>query len=155
MAAGLAVMVASMARGKKAYLQYESQLSAAIARLAPLREELKAAIDADAASYDLVMKAYQQAKAREGAASETLIESALKEATSVPLAVAENAHAIAQRPESLEPITHPNRHSELTTALALARAAITGALANVEINLTSLKDQAFAAQVRQRTSALA
>src|SRR6201987_4595095 len=33
MAAGLAVMVASMSRGKKAYLQYEAQLTAAIARL--------------------------------------------------------------------------------------------------------------------------
>src|ERR1700730_4880781 len=51
MAAALATMVASMSRGKKAYLQYESQLSAAIARLSALREELKAAIAADAASY--------------------------------------------------------------------------------------------------------
>src|SRR3979411_1049033 len=50
MAAGLASMVASMSRGKKAYLQYESQLSEAIARLSQLREELKAAIDGDAAS---------------------------------------------------------------------------------------------------------
>ena len=62
MAAGLAAMVASMSRGKKAYLQFEAQLSAALARLASLREELKAAIDADAASYNSVMKAYKQAK---------------------------------------------------------------------------------------------
>jgi len=41
--------------------------------------------------------------------------------------------------------------SDLTTALALAEAAITGALANVEINLASLKDPTFAAEVRQRT----
>jgi glutamate formiminotransferase len=40
MAAGLASMVASMSRGKKAYVQYEAQLSAAIARLSPLREAL-------------------------------------------------------------------------------------------------------------------
>jgi formiminotetrahydrofolate cyclodeaminase len=52
----------SMSRGKKAYLQYESQLSEAIARLTPLREELKAAIDADAESYNVVMKAYKAAK---------------------------------------------------------------------------------------------
>ncbi len=52
--------------------------------------------------------------------------------------------------KSLEPITNPNMKSDLTTALALARAAITGALANVEINLASLKDQAFAAEVRKR-----
>src|SRR6202166_3961965 len=55
MAAALAVMVASMSRGKKAYVQHEAQLSAAIARLGPLREELKAAVDADAESYDAVM----------------------------------------------------------------------------------------------------
>src|SRR6202042_2073628 len=52
MAAGLATMVATMSRGKKAYLQHEPQLSGAIARLTPLREELKAAIDADAESYN-------------------------------------------------------------------------------------------------------
>ena len=64
MAAGLAGMVASMSRGKKAYLQYESQLSEALARLSMLREELKVAIDADAESYNVVMKAYKAAKAK-------------------------------------------------------------------------------------------
>jgi formiminotetrahydrofolate cyclodeaminase len=44
--------------------------------------------------------------------------------------------------------------SDLTTALALARAAMTGALANVEINLDSLKDSAFAAEVRKRVAAI-
>src|SRR5476649_578399 len=45
MAAALGSMVAAMSRTKKAYLQYESELSEAIARLALLREELKLAID--------------------------------------------------------------------------------------------------------------
>src|SRR5262245_6531127 len=62
MAAGLAHMVASMSRGKKAYVQYERELSDALARLSVLREELKAAIDADAESYNAVMKAFKQAK---------------------------------------------------------------------------------------------
>jgi len=151
MAAGLATMVASMSRGKKAYLQYESQLSAAIARLASLREELKAAIDADAASYNSVMAAYKQAKsAADEKAGEALIEASLKEATLVPLSVAEKARQIGEIAQSLEPITNPNMKSDLTTALALARAAETGALANVEINLASLKDQAFVADIRQR-----
>jgi glutamate formiminotransferase/formiminotetrahydrofolate cyclodeaminase len=152
MAAGLAAMVASMSRGKKAYLQYESQLSAAIAALTPLREELKAAIDADAESYNSVMKAYKTAKsAADEKSGEAMIEAALKEATAIPLSVAEKAHQIAQLAKSLEPITNPNMKSDLTTAAALATAAITGALANVEINLASIKDQAFANQVRQRT----
>jgi formiminotetrahydrofolate cyclodeaminase len=40
--------------------------------------------------------------------------------------------------------------SDLTTAAALANAAITGALANVEINIPSLKDESFKGQVRQK-----
>ena len=155
MAAGLAVMVASMSRGKKAYLQYEAQLSAAIARLTPLREELKAAVDADAESYNSVMKAYKHAKtAADEKSGEAMIEVALKEATTVPLSVAEKSHEIARIVKSLEPITNPNMKSDLTTAQALASAALTGALANVEINLASLKDQAFAADVRRRIASL-
>ena len=137
MAAGLAGMVASMSRGKKAYVQYESQLSDAIARLAILREELKAAIDADAESYNTVMKAYKAAK--ESAEGGQLINAALKEATSVPLSVAERAAEIARMVEKLRPITNPNMASDLTTATALSRAALEGALANVEINLGSMK----------------
>src|SRR6476620_510265 len=62
MAAGLATMVAAMSRGKKAYLQYERELSEAIGRLGQLREELKAAVDADAESYNSVMRAYKAAR---------------------------------------------------------------------------------------------
>lgn len=155
MAAGLANMVATMSRGKKAYLQYEAQLSAAIARLAPLREELKAAVDADAESYNSVMAAYKQAKvAPDEKSAQATIDAALKGATAVPLGVAEKAQEVASIAKSLEPITNPNMKSDLTTALALAGAARTGALANVEINLASLKDQDFVAEVRRRTVAL-
>ncbi len=155
MAAGLAAMVASMSRGKKAYLQYEAQLSEAIARLGALREELKAAIDADAESYNSVMKAYKLAKTVSPREGEGLIEEGLKQATSVPLGVAEKSHEVARIAANLEGITNPNMKSDLTTAQALARAAITGALANVEINLASLKDPAFAAEVRKRTTVIA
>jgi glutamate formiminotransferase/formiminotetrahydrofolate cyclodeaminase len=149
MAAALATMVASMSRGKKAYLQYEAQLSAAIGRLGPLREELQASVDADAAAYDSVMKAYKQAKI-EPAHADALIDASLKLATGVPLGVAEKAHEAAQITQSLYAITNPNMKSDLTTAQALATAAITGALANVEINLNSVKDQAFVQEVRKK-----
>ena len=150
MAAGLANMVASMSRGKKAYLQYEGQLSEAIARLGPLREELKAAIDADAEAFNVVMKAYKQAK--ESADADSVIDAALKQATAVPLGVAQKAREVADIAQKLGPITNPNMKSDLTTAGALARAAIEGALANVEINLDSLKDAGFAAETRKAVS---
>jgi len=44
--------------------------------------------------------------------------------------------------------------SDLTTAGALARAAVEGALANVEINLESMKDQDFTQAVRSRVASV-
>ena len=157
MAAGLATMVASMSRGKKAYLQHETTLSEAIARLAQHREELKAAIDADAESYNVVMKAYKSAKT--SADGSGAISDALKQATSVPMGVAERAVEVAKIAANLKPITNPNMKSDLTTAIALAKAALEGALANVEINLDSLKndspkDSQFVSETRKRADAL-
>jgi formiminotetrahydrofolate cyclodeaminase len=148
MAAGLAAMVASMSRGKKAYLQHEQVLSEAIARLSQLREELKAAIDADAESFNVVIKAYKSAK--ESADGGQGIEAALKQATSVPLGVAEKAREVAAIADKLGPLTNPNMKSDLITAKALAQAAMQGALANVEINLESIKDARFVAEVKER-----
>ena len=157
MAAGLATMVASMSRGKKAYLKYEPQLSEAIARLAALGEELKAAIDADAESYNAVMKAFKAAK--ESADAKSLINAALRQAASVPLGVAERAAEISAMAANLRPMTSPMMSSDLTTAIALAGAAIKGALANVAINLDSIEagsaeDQAFLSQTRARAGEL-
>jgi len=70
----------------------------------------------------------------------------------VPLGVAERAVEVAQIAEKLKPITNPNMKSDLTTAIGLATAALTGALANVEINLESLKDEAFVKQTRSRAA---
>jgi len=54
----------------------------------------------------------------------------------------------------LGPVTNPNMKSDLTTATALARAAVEGALANVEINLSSMKDQEFVREMRGKVGAL-
>jgi glutamate formiminotransferase/formiminotetrahydrofolate cyclodeaminase len=150
MAAGLAHMVAAMSRSKKASLQYESQLSVIIPRLAQLREIFKAAIDADAESYNVVMKAFKQAKADGDAA----VTAALKGATNVPLSVAERAAELARLIEELKPITNPKMASDLSVAASLCRAALEGAIANVEINLADLKDPGFISEVRARVSSL-
>jgi len=152
MAAALANMVAAMSRGKKTYLQYERELSEAIARLAQLREELKAAIDADAESYNAVVKAYKESK--NSADGDRAITEALKGATKVPLGVAERVREVGRIVESLKIITNPKMASDLTVAAALARAGMDGALANVEINLESLNDEIFARDIRQKTAAL-
>jgi formiminotetrahydrofolate cyclodeaminase len=78
----------------------------------------------------------------------------LKQATSVPLQVAERVVEVAKIAEKLKPITNPNMKSDLVTSVALAKAGLEGALANVEINLESLKDERFVEATRKRASAL-
>jgi len=157
MAAALAQMVASMSRGKKAYAQFESRLSEALARLSVLREELKSAIDLDAEAFNAVVKGYKSAK--ESADGAHLISAALQQAAAVPLGVAEQSAEVARIAKELKPVTNPNMASDLTTAIAVANAAIAGAIANVEINLESLKPdtregEAFVTQARNRVAAL-
>ena len=150
MAAALGGMVAGMSRGKKAYAQYERELSEAIRRLAEIREELKASIDVDAASFNEVMAAFKKAKDSPEAQSE--VDAALKNATTIPLTVAERAREVRTILESLKPITNPKMASDITVGIALANAAVEGAIANVEINLGDLKDQTFVADVQKRVA---
>ena len=152
MAASLGGMVAGMSRGKKAYVQFERELSEALARLAEIREELKAAIDADAAAFHEVMAAFKKTKDNPEAQAE--VDAALKKATTIPLTVAERAREVRKILESLRPITNPKMASDLTVGLALANAAAEGALANVEINVGDQRDEAFVADVRQRVAAV-
>ena len=153
MAAALGNMVAAMSRGKKAYQQYEPQLSEAISRLSRLREELKASIELDAASYAEVMKAYKDAKTSPEL-GERMIADALRNATRVPLGIAQKAYEVHRLIESLKPITSKNMWSDLAVASSLARTAIAGGLANVEINLQELKDEAFKAEMHTAASAM-
>ncbi len=162
MAAGLAAMVASMSRGKKAYLQHDEVLGAAITRLTVLREALKAAIDSDAESYNAVMSAYKAAKASPDGGE--AIAASLRLAAGVPLGVGESAVEIAQIATGLRAITNPRMSSDLATSIALANAALAGALANVEVNLESLEadapkplppaDATFVSATRSRVASL-
>jgi glutamate formiminotransferase len=160
MAAGLASMVAGMSRGKKAYAAFEAELSAALAKLAALGEELKASIDGDAASYQAVVAAYKAQKtasAEQSDAAAGQVAAALRGAASVPLRVAECAVEVRGLIASLHSRTNPKMASDLTVADALARAAMEGALANVEINLEAFDpgtEAAFLAETRARVAEL-
>jgi len=152
MAAALASMVAGMSCGKKAYQQYERELSEALSRLSHLREELKTSVDLDAASYAEVMKAYKDGKSAAPEMGERLISDALKNATRVPLSIAQKSNEVRQLVEALKPITSKNMWSDLAVASSLARTGIDGGLANVRINLQEIKDEAFKAEMLQAVS---
>jgi formiminotetrahydrofolate cyclodeaminase len=98
------------------------------------------------------MAAYKQARTSND--GEAAIETAMKLATSVPLETAQKAREVADIVASLKPVTSPNMASDLTVASALAGAAVTGALANVDINLSSIKDAGFVESIRSKVGAV-
>jgi glutamate formiminotransferase/formiminotetrahydrofolate cyclodeaminase len=75
----------------------------------------------------------------------------------VPLRVAECAAEVKVLIEGLRTKTNPKMGSDLTVAASLAKAAIEGALANVEINLESFDagtEAVFVAETRARIGEL-
>jgi len=152
MAAALGRMVASMSRTKKAYAQHEKKLSAALAILEKDGAALQDAVEQDAASYNAVSVAFKLPK--DSPDRGPAVQAALRQATEVPLAVAERAMRVAAIIQELEPITSPAMVSDLAVARLMATSALEGAIANVEINLESLSDQKFVQQVRKRVAEL-
>ncbi len=126
----------------------ESQLSRILDRLALLTEELKQAVDRDAASYEAVRAACRLPK--DAAGRDDAIQQALRSATEIPLSVAERATEIRALLEELAPITSPSMASDLKVGALLAHAALEGARANVEINLASVSDESYVRSVRER-----
>jgi glutamate formiminotransferase / formiminotetrahydrofolate cyclodeaminase len=72
----------------------------------------------------------------------------------VPPEVAEKAAALRERLRTLAATAPGKFASDLQTAEALAQASFTGAVANVRINLASMKDEALLAPIQERLAKL-
>ena len=82
------------------------------------------------------------------------IQSALRYASEVPLKVAKAAAETAQLAQVALGKSNPNVASDARVAHLLAEAARDGAVANVEINLGSITDEAFAERMREELEGL-
>jgi formiminotetrahydrofolate cyclodeaminase len=156
LAAALGQMVAGLSRKKKSQAAHVDKLSEQLDALRREAEALTEAIDADAASYDAVLAAFKlpQGGSTEIAQREQAIEKSTKGAAEVPLLVAERAVALLERLRQLETIAAASMKSDLRVARLVAAAGARGAIANVEINLDGIKDQAYVAAKRQAIGVL-
>jgi formiminotetrahydrofolate cyclodeaminase len=114
------------------------------------RRFLAEAVERDAAAFKAVLAAYKIPRDERA----PYVETALHKAALVPLEVAEQVSSLQDRLEVLERETPSKFTSDLETARALAQAALTGALANVRINLESIGDPAFRQELLDRLEAL-
>jgi glutamate formiminotransferase / formiminotetrahydrofolate cyclodeaminase len=104
------------------------------------------AVKRDAASYDGVRAAYKRPKDERT----PFVEQALHAAAAVPLEVAEAATLLKGRLRDLAATAPAKFGSDIETAQGLAQAGIDGALANVRINIASMKDESLVAPLRER-----
>lgn len=155
--ASLLAMVAALAKPRTSSDDDVARLADAGARCAALAVQLEALIDQDTDAYDLVVNAYRLPKAtdEEKAARGASIQRALTAATEAPLEVMRRcAEALALAP-TVDQLGNQNAASDVTVAIAMLRAGLLGAKANVEINLGSVKDGAYVERVRAECSRLA
>src|SRR5215813_8887460 len=156
LAASLGQMVAGLSRKKKSQAMHVDKLSEHLDALRREAEALLEAIDADAASYAAVLAAFKlpHGDSSETARRDQAVQAATKGAAEVPFIVAERAVALFERLGQLETIAAASMKSDLKVARLMAEAGARGAIANVEINLAGIKDEAFVAAKRKSVSAL-
>ncbi|HXW66382.1 MAG TPA: glutamate formimidoyltransferase [Thermoplasmata archaeon] len=128
-------------------------------RLTGGRRRLLGLVEEDARSYEAVRAARRTRKDAGGTAgAETAYRDALRGAVAVPLETARLAEELRVDLEGVQSRTKRALSSDVTTALALLRAAVEGAVANVAINLEDLRSageatsEVEAALVRLRPS---
>jgi formiminotetrahydrofolate cyclodeaminase len=153
----LLMMVAALPRTRSNSADDRAALSRAHAELTLLRRGFADAIDADTAAYDQVVGAYKLPKQSpdEQQARKAAIQHAMRSAIDVPLGVMRLSHLALRQAATVA--LHGNRSaaSDVGVALALLQTGAAGARLNVEINLRSVGDAAYAEGVRAEVARLA
>ncbi|MBT7952167.1 MAG: cyclodeaminase/cyclohydrolase family protein [Gammaproteobacteria bacterium] len=156
MGAALVSMVANLTVGKKNYEEVDAEMQDLLARSEKLRDELTGMIKADVDVFDQVMAAYGMAKEtdEDKAARSQAIQSALKDATDVPLACAKLCAEVIDICQPMAEKGNTNVISDAGVAVLAANAALRSAALNVYINIGGIKDEEFANDRRQQLEAL-
>lgn len=144
-AAALSEMVANLTIGKKKYVEVEDEMKEIAVQAAAIQKELILDIDRDSDAYNKVFAAFKLPKEtdEEKAYRSAQIQEMTKFAASVPMEVARRVSGLLPLIEAVVAKGNQNAITDGCVAMMCARTAIIGALLNVRINLTSIKDEAF------------
>lgn len=147
LAAALASMVGRFTVGKRRYAEVEDDVRRMVADADALRGRLVALIDADAAAFLPLSRAY--AIPREDPARAEVLEEATRRAAEPPL---EMVRACAEVVAVLEEMGEKGSRmlaSDVACGAHLARAAMGSAAVNVYVNTGSLADRDLAARLER------
>jgi formiminotetrahydrofolate cyclodeaminase len=155
-AAGLTEMVANLTIGKKSYQSVEAEMKNIAEVVSEKREKFIQAIDEDPAAYNQVMTAYRLPKGTDAEVEirNRAIQEGLKNAALVPMRVAEAAFKMMELAENAIQKGNKNAVTDGLVAVMAARTAALAAIFNVKINLDSITDSAFVAQLSEKTDTM-
>lgn len=155
-AAALGEMVARLTAGREKYASSQAEMEKIIEAFPPIREKLMNAVDEDSKAFDLYMAALAMPKTtdEEKTARSAAMQEGLKAAAKVPLGVAQAINTLFPSLEKAVTIGNPNAVTDGMVGTMMARTGILGALFNVRVNLASIKDEAFVAELSAETDKL-
>lgn len=156
LAAALSAMVCNLTIGKVKYETNREALTRVLERSGQLRNELEELIIADSESFDAVMQAMKLPKSSpaEIETRDKKLGEAYRKATAIPLSVMEKSLEVLELSAVCAEKGNVNSVSDAGVSSLLAKAALEGAYLNVMINLPSLTDKTYAAEVESKTRQL-
>jgi glutamate formiminotransferase/formiminotetrahydrofolate cyclodeaminase len=153
LAASLTSMVVRLSQGRPAYERYAPLHAEGLARADAARMRFLQLADEDAQAYQAYLEARRLP--RERREDELTRAAAMREsargATTVPLAIVQECHALAELDERLAGRINVHAASDLDVSALLVDAAARGAAANAIINLEAVDDGGFADAVLAET----
>ena len=138
-------MVANFSRGKKKFIEFESQHEEILKEGERLRTELLAAIQKDADNFEPLSRAYAlpSATEEEKASKEKIMQQCLKAANSAPMETLNLAYEGILLHEKLADISSKSIISDIGVGVQLLKAALNSAYLNVLININSITDKDY------------
>lgn len=153
----LGMMVINLTIGKPKYAEFENDLRGALEKLGEIRERFLTLSEADNAAFDEVMLAFKLPKStpEETAVRKAAVQKATIKAAEVPAEVVKTAALAVPVLSMLIEKGNRNSLSDTGVALQYLEPCISGALYNVMINCSSVKDSEEAAALLQDTKKIA
>jgi len=154
--AALAAMAAGLTRGRKKYADHEEHASMVQAKAEELKARLLDVMDRDTDAFLAVSNAFAMPKEtdEQKAARSAAIQDGLKGCTETPLEMMRLCDETITLASSLIGRFNETSASDLGVSFLSLEAGIKGAWLNVLINISSIKDSAFAEEKRAEGEAL-
>ncbi len=156
LAAGLVSMVSRLTLKRPELEIHWAKAKEVLVECEALQKRLLSLVDEDSESFDALMQAYRLPKTSEQEKQKRTeeIQSRLKRAAEVPLDTTEQAARTLAEAKKLAEVANENALSDLQTAAHLAYASAHGAISNVTINLSGIKDEDYRQQLKAKLDSL-